>query len=62
MMVKFTTYKLIVIAILSLAGYGNMFTKNKAKFHYLIGWIFVFFSLLKTNSIKIVLIFLMKKY
>ena len=35
MMVKFTTYKLLFILVLSLAGCGNMFTKNKTRFHWL---------------------------
>ena len=35
MMVKFIVYKLVFIFILSLVGCGNMFTKNKTKFHWL---------------------------
>lgn len=35
MMVKFIVYKLAFIFILSLVGCGNMFTKNKTKFHWL---------------------------
>jgi len=34
-MVKFITYKLAFIFVLSLTGCGNMFTKNKSKFHWL---------------------------
>ncbi len=35
MMAKLIVYKLAFIFILSLVGYGNMFTKNKTKFHWL---------------------------
>ncbi|WP_244904582.1 DUF2931 family protein [Cellvibrio mixtus] len=35
MMVKFIVYKLAFIFIISLVGCGNMFTKNKTKFHWL---------------------------
>ena len=35
MMVKVIVYKLAFIFILSLVGCGNMFTKNKTKFHWL---------------------------
>ena len=35
MMLKFIVYKLAFIFILSLVGCGNMFTKNKTKFHWL---------------------------
>ncbi len=35
MMVKLTVYKVVFIFILSLAGCGNMFTKDKTRFHWL---------------------------
>jgi len=35
MMAKVVVYKLLFILILSLAGCGNMFTKNKTRFHWL---------------------------
>lgn len=35
MMNKIFVHKLLIILILSLVGCGNMFTKNKTKFHWL---------------------------
>lgn len=35
MMAKFVMHKLLFIFVLSLAGCGNLFTKNKTKFHWL---------------------------